>query len=61
MRVADVAGDFDRAQIVSRGMTDDGQEMAEGSGDNVAGSSDEKKDGEVAAPAAAAGHLDFKI
>ena len=56
MRVADVAGDFDRAQIVSRGMTDDGQEMAEGSGDNV-----EKKDGETAAPAAAAGHLNIKI
>ena len=37
-------------------MTDDGQEMAEGSGDNV-----EKKDGETAAPAAAAGHLNIKI
>ena len=42
-------------------MTDDEQEMAEGSGDNVAGSSDEKKDGETAAPAAAAGHLNIKI
>ena len=32
----------------------DGREMAEGSGANAAGSPDEKKEGDAAAPAAAA-------
>ena len=43
-------------------MADDGKEMAEGGGDaSAAGSSDDTKEGEVAAtaPTAAAGHLNI--
>ena len=43
-------------------MTDDGRKMQEGNGDSAAGSSDDKE-GDVAAPAAAAtaGHLNIEI
>ena len=45
-------------------MADDGKEMAEGGGDaSAAGSSDDKKEREVAvtAPAGAAGHLKIQF